>query len=756
MKKLIVIAIMIALLAPIILAALPTQAIPPSIVEPTRIDTVTAKPNGEPIEDGPMAPSTHHSYYNIGDPANWIYYNYYYGAYYLSAFTLKAIGTYGEVWLKNSNVWLSPSDPRELPTITDLEIQYLLNEFDNLIYPTDVNYFGDPAFRDGTGNPLGLAVEPTGRNVILVMNIRDQNWADPTYPYYVAGYFSPTVRYYTGRNVVTIDTWRWERRLGPEGTVWPPPAPAYPGGVDRPYVYDSTLAHEYQHLIHSDWNPSDPSFMNEGCSMYAEYLCGFGIDPSYINSFFYTPDNSLTEWGDQGDINILADYGESALWAMYLSDHYGGSGTISYFVQTGVPGVDGIDNALTHFGYTDRFEDVYRNFKLANLIRADNPGGGKYNYHNINLNDPSIDPIRMVDHTYFSVPWTRASTSFGTTKTILGYDTAVSLLSPYGSDYIQLSRVGKGKISFDGDDTGVMPPSTGDWTYDTTNSWWWSGAADLENTVIGGQAYIDPLGTKTLTLVTAWALESYWDFGFVQVSTDNGQTWTSLYDNQGYATTTHDPSAHPDVVANLPGLTDVNNNWWFGSYNLPSYTGSPIAGDWETLTFDLTAYSGKTVLIGFRYVTDWATTYEGWFIQSATVDIAPITLQLIPLPPAHASFKVDWVLWDEGVATGVFPLDSATNTGTIDAPMPSGSTGYDVILVVTSTSKGNVNSPSISGLEDYQFKVQSGQEVGGIWAPATVFATNDAPLNVWLGMASTVTLATASVIIVRYRKKKNE
>jgi hypothetical protein len=750
MKKIAITVIILALFASMILVAFPAKATSPDILEPLRIDTMTEPMKSVPLEDGPLVESPHYSYYNIGDQAIWLAYNYYSGGYFFTTFTLKGISAHAELWLKNTNAWYSPSDPRELPTITDLEIQYMLNEFENVIYPTDVSYFGAPNFRDGSAQAdpyYPRQVEPTGRNVILVMNIRDQNWADSTYPYYVAGYFSPTVRYYTDRNVVTIDTWRWERRLGPEGTVWPPPAPPYPGGVDRPYVYDSTLTHEYQHLIHSDWNPSDPSFMNEGCSMYAEYLCNYGIDPSYLNSFFYTPDNSLTEWGDQGDINILADYGESALWAMYLSDHYGGSGTISYFVQAGVPGVDGVENALAHFGYTDSFEEVYQNFKLANLIRSDTPGGGKYNYHNIDLNDPSIDPIRIVDYEASSFPWKRASTSFGTTETILGYDTGMSLLPQFGSDYIQLSRVGKGKIYFDGDLTGIMPASTGGWTYDTTNSWWYAGDTDLLNTVIRDEVYVDPLGTLTLTLVTAWDLETYWDFGFVQISTDNGQTWTSLSDNEGYATTLHDPSAHPDAVANLPGLTDYNYNWAVGSY-----PAGPGAGDWDTLTFDLTAYSGMTVLIGFRCVTDWATVWTGWFIQSATVDSA-LALELIPLPAAPATFQVDWVLWDEAEATAVFPLDSLNN-GSI-TPIPSGSVDFSVILVVTSTAEGAINSPSIVGLEDYQFMVQAGPEVGGSWAPQAVFTANDTP-SVWLGLVPTLVLTTASVIIVRYRKKKHE
>jgi bacillopeptidase F (M6 metalloprotease family) len=55
------------------------------------------------------------------------------------------------------------------------------------------------------------------------------------------------------------------------------------------------------------------------------------------------------------------------------------------------------------------------------------------------------------------------------------------------------------------------------------------------------------------------------------------------------------------------------------------------------MIFDLTAYAGQTVMIGFRYMTDWATTYEGWWINSATVGGTALTLA--PVYPS-ASYQV--------------------------------------------------------------------------------------------------------------------
>jgi len=37
------------------------------------------------------------------------------------------------------------------------------------------------------------------------------------------------------------------------------------------------------------------------------------------------------------------------------------------------------------------------------------------------------------------------------------------------------------------------------------------------------------------------------------------------------------------------------------------------------MTFDLTPYAGETVILGFRYMTDWYTQYEGWYLGGVLV-----------------------------------------------------------------------------------------------------------------------------------------
>ena len=368
----------------------------------------------------------------------------------------------------------------------------------------------------------------------------------------------------------------------------------------------------------------------------------------------------------------MADYGAALLWTVYLSDHYGGAEFIKHFVQAGIPGIEGINAALAYFGYDVTFDDVFRDWRLANLIHSDFPGCGKYNYKTIDLSSEEAIPIRLYEVEGFT-DWMKG-TAFGTTETILGYDTGVSKIGPYGTDYLKLYDWKKpGKILFDGDDEALYG-----WML-TDEGYWYSDGENLMNILLVGEAYVAP-EDPTLTLVTKYDIEKGWDFGFIQVSTDSGETWISL-ENE-YTTSECDPSAHPNIIANLPGLTGLNPDW----------------PDWTTMTFDLSVYAGETVLIGFRYMTDWAVLHEGWYIASASVSGVELTLTpAYPYPEADFKVTVIYAFEIRG-KTICLPMDmwlrDKTETGI--------AFGYAkepayIILAV---------SPKMeNGFVDYQFKV---------------------------------------------------
>jgi len=577
----------------------------------------------------------------VGTLLDWAILDDWLGGYFWATYELRAVGEVSEIWVQ-VDLSYPDDDPRDDPVIEDEQVDYLLDEFEGNIYPVDTEYFGMPDEHKGTKPTLGGNdwKEPHGRSVILVSNVRDEAYYNSSYPYYIAGFYSPTFEQFFDRNIISIDSHNWEDRIGPD--------------ANRPYLYEAIIAHEYQHLIHDDYNGADDIFMNEGCSMYAEPLCGYPLAWGDIDSFLATPDNSLTTWGDQGGINILADYGSSLMFAIYLGDHYG-DGFLSHFVQAGIPGVEGINAALEFFGFEDTFETIFHDWRIANLIDS-----GDYFYNFMDLTDTA--PPRIYDLNSESVfPFN--GVDFGETISILNYSTGVYKLGSYSTDYIKLTGLNDYTFEFNGDDLGIAAEweINGEVLYSTPA---WSECdlsirTDLDLTNVVG-AY--------LTFDTMYEIELDWDFGFTQISTDNGETWVSLENN--YTTGEFDPNAHPNIVENLPGLC--------GNETV----------DWISMGFDLSAYDGQEVILQFRYMTDWAYEELGWWITNVAINDVGIDVgAFYNPPPPETDFLISFI-GDEGFVYDM-NLNDADETGAFDLWTIFPDDEY--ILMVVSATFGNVD-----------------------------------------------------------------
>jgi hypothetical protein len=546
----------------------------------------------------------------------------------------------------------------------------MIGEFEGKMYPKETAFFGMPDYLDGSyaylpsllGLPSDYYYDETGRQVILVSNVRDDNYYDPTYPIYIAGFYSPSFEVYFDRNTMTIDAYDWLHRTGANPPDDPPTYPA------RPYLYEGVFAHEYQHLLHDDYDSDEENFVNEGMADLAMLIAGYPVTSSHLRDAAAYPENSLVVWGDQGDLEILTDYGQAFLFQYYLMEQFG-----KPFIQAEFHnpdnGITGVNTTLAAFNIQKTFGDVFHDWSVAMLIDTKTPGGGRYQFKGLDFKLDIGTP---------SLPNPQA------------FDTPGA--PPWGTDYIWVNGNPKelAKFTFNGVDYTTFPTA---WTSD--GDVLWSGTGDL----LDNWAIFETTGGGTLSFDTLWDLEDYWDFGFVQVSTDGGYTWTSLEDNQGYSTYDYDPNAHPKVVANVPGLT--------------SYV-----TDWVTLTYDLSAYADQDILVAFRLVTDWATYFGGWWIDNVYVDgnlisdgsDASIFKDITEIVPINNDFTVTFVGIkgkDKGAEykvmsmklnnvteTGLFELnkvlkwsDTAVMLVSFDAP--EGFTGYaDYTYDFTFTNSG--------------------------------------------------------------------
>jgi len=616
-------------------------------------------------------------YYEVGDTES--FYVNGYGPSNWTEFEKRGEGSIVEVWIA-TDLSFPAGDPRNDDpnkiTIYDWQVEYLINEYETIIYPIETEYFGTPTFHDGSSSlfeewGFPFFNDDDGRLMIMVWNMVDNSYYDSTYPSYVVGYYSPSIEAYYDRNVIHLDSYDWTNRLGAD--------------VARPFVYESTVAHEYQHLLHDDLDEDEVSFVNEGCSMYSEMLCNYGEPWGYIEQFLYTPDNSLTEWGDQGDINIIADYGAAAMFAIYLNDHFGGAEFISALAANEANGEEGVTATLAAAGYVDwDFERVFEAWKMANLIHSNDFGDGWYNYVSIDLNDPRAGTLTTLKINP-GMGYVTQSYAFQYTWTQDGYNTGTYLLGPYGTDYLKIQglRVGQlPKLNFKFDGNDYYDPgwklTAGPAVPGFSGMAWYSGASDLRDVAIVGTVDLTGMTDATLTFDTYYAIEEQWDFGFVQISTDGGATWTSLAND--YTTSDIVPEGHPDIVANLPGFTG------FGSGNM---------------AFDLSGYVGSEVMIAFRYMTDWGYTEQGWFVDNIAIngqivdDGDNIRSFVSMQPPVEVDFSV--TIYAPAYSNDEISLpykmeilSLADDTETVMKNL-AGYSGYKEVYIVISSDSGPTN-----------------------------------------------------------------
>ena len=420
-------------------------------------------------------------------------------------------------------------------------LQSSANVFEKQIYPTDRATYGSE-WTPGIDDDVHLTILNA---VGLGSNIGGYFSSEDEYPTSVNPYSNEREMFY-----VNID-----------GTT--------PGSAD----YNSTLAHEFQHMIHWHLHPVDLSWTNEGMSVLAQHINGYpagGVDLAFIQS----PDTQLNDWTD--DINAaLPHYGAGYLFMDYFAEHYGGYSVLKELLQDPASPPANFDHVLAKHGYQDRFMDVLNKWFIANYVEDPNLDQGQYSYPSIQL--PGVTPQHTIN---------RYPTSEGDS------------VHQYAAEYYDLQpqrRRGKLTISLKGASTvrviGNDPLGSADE--------WWSNRYDNMDSTLTHSFDLASLRGKhaTLQFATWFDLEKDYDYAFVEVSTD-GANWTTL---KGNYTTNTNPNG---------------SNWGNG------YTGSSGSGNapsWVQESVDLTPYTGKKIQVRFEEVTDDAVNLQGFAVDQIRI-----------------------------------------------------------------------------------------------------------------------------------------
>ncbi|ODS42476.1 MAG: hypothetical protein MSIBF_03930 [Candidatus Altiarchaeales archaeon IMC4] len=308
--------------------------------------------------------------------------------------------------------------------ITQQDVNQILNEF-LIIYTKERNTFGNESYA-GPDNDTHLT--------ILLLDI-ESDYANNRFPPNssgTAGYFFGCDMYLNGtctgassneRKIIYIDTYPLiETGSGYDSGYNQTPDTNHSnamwiGGINKSY---HTMAHEFNHMIQFRYDSKEDTWVDEGFSEYAPAILGYGHS-SWVGEFEDRPYRSLTNWDNQA-----SHYGESYLWTLYLSEHYGGNNTIRDILQNNKTGIAGINDVLAN--HSTNFSQVFHNWTLANYI-----------------DNTSVNPFYGYSAINVSVKPRANKTSYPASGS--------SWLEVWGADYVRFANGNNGplNVTFAGD-----------------------------------------------------------------------------------------------------------------------------------------------------------------------------------------------------------------------------------------------------------------------------------------------------------------
>ncbi len=334
--------------------------------------------------------------------------------------------------------------------------------------------------------------------------------------------------------------------------------------------YNGVLAHEFQHMIHWYNDRNEETWLNEGFSELATYLNGFDVGGSEW-LFADAPDTQLNSW-PSGPGAAGPNYGAAYLFTSYFLDRFGSDATQA-LVAHAENSFTSVGEVLEEEGSGLRYEELFVDWVVANLLDDPSIDDGRYGYQDI---DP---PPFDVETTYYAnaYPVSESAT-----------------VHQHGTDYIELQGKRPLSLSF----TGSTQVSLVDTAAHSGHYFWWSNRGDDSDMMLTQSFDLSDVSDATLSYWTWYDIEKDWDYAYVEVSGDGGETWNILQ---------------------APASVDTNPN---GNSFGWAYTGTSGQGEnpqWIKEEVDLSDYVGREVQIRFEYITDDAVSRPGLVLDDISI-----------------------------------------------------------------------------------------------------------------------------------------
>ncbi|HFE66883.1 MAG TPA: hypothetical protein ENJ93_06435, partial [Chloroflexi bacterium] len=375
-------------------------------------------------------------------------------------------------------------------------------------------------------------------------------------------------------------------------------------------AYIDVLAHEFRHMIESNYDVNDWDWEVEGSAMLAEDLNGFSSDPiSRGNRFLASPDQQLNRWVD-GDTTPY--YGQGYVINRYIYNRLGPElyKVFATHPEEGFAALDDIaaNNDVDFSGGMD----VWLDWLAALAIHNAEGAPEKYAL--------------------------REGLGNALARSIKEYPATVETdVNQFAADYYKLAGDGDVTINFTGSNHArLLPvlPTSGE-------HMWLANRANYSTARLTRDFDLSDVDSATLTYDVFRDIEQGYDFAYVSVSTDGGRTWQPL------AGEAMDGEAFEDN----PSGSALAERF---------YTGR--GRDWMPETIDLTPYAGQEIQLRFEYVTDPILTFGG------------IALDNIAIPEINfyddAETDTGWTAEGFVRATGYVPQEWFVQLITFEDGMP--------------------------------------------------------------------------------------
>jgi len=288
---------------------------------------------------------------DIGERRKFSVYNFQFNRYDLIEAELRALGASSEIWVQVSEIDNGHVDTATVPYIMldNLEKHTPPQSKDSTkgIKKLDEQFFGNPP----NIGPSGIKGTGNGRVTILITDIQD-GFDSTKGGKYVAGFFDPNDQMLNvasnRRDMLYIDS--------------------YPGihyrGRTRLNTALGVVAHEYEHLIHFNYDPHELTFVDEGLADYGTYICGYGMgDPA---EYFSNTNVPMFDW-DNISGSVIADYDRARIWTLYIMEQIGDS-LARRVVQSPLHGIKGYNNALILMATPQTFSSLFQTWLIANYL----------------------------------------------------------------------------------------------------------------------------------------------------------------------------------------------------------------------------------------------------------------------------------------------------------------------------------------------------------------------------------------------------